>query len=65
MTARWAWRRAKRAEGAAQDARREAETSRQRLAHFREHIVEPIRAAGERNQFAAMIADSLREGHPK
>lgn len=57
------WRRRERAEAGAKAARREAETSRKRLAHVRENVVEPLRAAGQRNQFAVMIADSLREGH--
>lgn len=47
------------------EAQAEAERSQERLAYVREHVIEPITAAGQRNQFANMIRRSLIEGHPK
>ena len=44
-------------------AEREVEISRQRLADTRENVVEPLRAAAAHNNFAAIIAASLRQGH--
>jgi hypothetical protein len=46
-------------------ARAEADRSQERLAYVREHVVEPITAAGQHNQFADMIRRSLIEGHAK
>jgi hypothetical protein len=46
-------------------ARAEADRSQERLAYVREHVVEPITAAGQRNQFADMLRRSLIEGHSK
>lgn len=58
-------RRRRHREARLEEARAEHQLSRARLAHVREHIVEPLRRAGERNQFADMIRTSLMEGHGK
>lgn len=44
-------------------AEREVELSRQRLADTHERIVKPLKAAAAQNNFAALIAQSLRQGH--
>lgn len=46
-------------------AEREVELSRQRLAETRENVVEPLRRAAAANNFAAIIAASLTQGHRK
>lgn len=46
-------------------AEREVELSRQRLHDTRENVVEPLKAAAARNNFAAIIAASLAEGRRK
>lgn len=46
-------------------AQREVDLSRQRLRDTREQIVEPLKAAAERNNFALLIAQSLAQGHGK
>jgi hypothetical protein len=43
-------------------AEREVQLSRERLRDTRENVVEPLRAAAERNNFAALIAQSLAQG---
>jgi hypothetical protein len=43
-------------------AEREVELSRQRLRDTRENVVEPLRQAAAQNNFAALIAASLRPG---
>lgn len=44
-------------------AREEAEKSRRRLEAVRATVVDPIREAGVRNQFADMLRRSLEVGH--
>jgi hypothetical protein len=44
-------------------ARREAEESRQRLEQAREHVVAPLHERASRNQFADLIRMSLQGGH--
>ena len=44
-------------------AAREVELSRQRLRDTQENVVKPLQAAAERNNFAALIAASLTQGH--
>jgi len=44
-------------------AQREVELSRRRLRETQETVVKPLRAAAERNNFAALIAQSLAQGH--
>lgn len=46
-------------------AQREVDLSRQRLRDTREQIVEPLKAAAERNNFALLITQSLAQGHGK
>lgn len=46
----------------AQEAAGEARKSRIRHEAAREHVVEPLRRAGESDQFAQLIRDSLAEG---
>jgi hypothetical protein len=46
-------------------AEREVELSRQRLHDTREQVVKPLMAAAEQNNFAAIIAASLVQGHRK
>ena len=46
-------------------AEREVELSRQRLLDTRERVVKPLMAAAEQNNFAALIAASLVQGHRK
>jgi hypothetical protein len=46
-------------------AEREAELSRQRLRDAHEQVIEPLRGYAERNNFAALIRDSLVQGHRK
>ena len=46
-------------------AEREVELSRQRLRDTRENVVKPLMAAAEQNNFAALIAASLAQGHRK
>ena len=45
------------------DAEREVELSRQRLHDTRENVVKPLMAVAEQNNFAALIAQSLAQGH--
>jgi hypothetical protein len=45
------------------EAAREVELSRWRLDETRRKVVEPLRAAGDRNQFADLIRTSLINGH--
>jgi hypothetical protein len=44
-------------------AERELELSRQRLLDTHEQVVEPLKAAAARNNFAEIIAASLVQGH--
>ena len=44
-------------------AEREVELSRRRLRETHEQVVEPLRAAAAENNFAALIAASLVQGH--
>ena len=44
-------------------AEREVELSRQRLEDTHERVVKPLRAAAAENNFAALIAASLTQGH--
>jgi hypothetical protein len=44
-------------------AEREVELSRQRLLDTQENVVKPLRAAAAENNFAALIAASLTQGH--
>lgn len=44
-------------------ADREVQLSRDRLAEAHEQVIDPLRAAAERNNFATMIAQSLAKGH--
>ena len=44
-------------------AQREVELSRQRLHDTREQVVKPLMAVAEQNNFAAIIAASLTQGH--
>jgi hypothetical protein len=44
-------------------AEREVELSRRRLRDTHEQVVKPLRAAAEQNNFAALIAQSLTQGH--
>lgn len=46
-------------------AEREVELSRQRLRDTQENVVKPLMAAAEQNNFAALIAASLTQGHRK
>ena len=46
-------------------AQREVELSRQRLHDTREQVVKPLMAVAEQNNFAAIIAASLTQGHRK
>ena len=46
-------------------AEREVDLSRQRLHDTRENVVKPLMAAAEQNNFAALIAASLVQGHRK
>jgi hypothetical protein len=46
-------------------AEREVELSRQRLHDTRENVVKPLMAVAEQNNFAALIAASLVQGHRK
>ena len=46
-------------------AQREVELSRQRLHDTREQVVKPLMAVAEQNNFAAIIAASLAQGHRK
>ena len=46
-------------------AQREVELSRQRLADTHENVVKPLQAAAAQNNFAALIAASLAQGHRK
>lgn len=43
-------------------ARAEVDLSRERLEQAHREVVEPLRRAGNRNQFAELIRDSLLEG---
>ena len=45
------------------EAEREVELSRQRLRDTHERVVKPLRAAAAENNFAALIAASLTQGH--
>lgn len=56
------WRR-RRASAGVQAARDEAERSRQRLDHVRSQVVEPLREAARRNQFADMLRRAVAEGY--
>ena len=47
------------------EAQREVELSRQRLHDTRENVVKPLMTAAEQNNFAALIAASLTQGHRK
>lgn len=44
-------------------AQAEVDLSRERLAEARETVVKPLREFAEHNNFAALIAQSLAEGH--
>ena len=44
-------------------AQREVELSRQRLRDTQENVVKPLMAVAEQNNFAAIIAASLTQGH--
>lgn len=46
-------------------AQREVDLSRQRLRDTQEHVVKPLLAVAEQNNFAALIAASLAQGHRK
>jgi hypothetical protein len=46
-------------------AQREVDLSRQRLHETRENVVKPLMAIAEQNNFAAIIAASLVQGHRK
>ena len=46
-------------------AEREVELSRRRLHDTRENVVKPLMAVAEQNNFAALIAASLTQGHRK
>ena len=46
-------------------AEREVELSRERLHDTRENVVKPLMAVAEQNNFAALIAASLAQGHRK
>ena len=46
-------------------AEREVELSRQRLTETHERVVEPLKAAAARNNFAELIAASLVQGRGK
>jgi hypothetical protein len=46
-------------------AQREVELSRQRLRDTQENVVKPLMAVAEQNNFAAIIAASLAQGHRK
>lgn len=46
-------------------AEREVELSRRRLLDTRENVVKPLQAAAAQNNFAALIAASLAQGHRK
>ena len=47
---------------AAEHAEAEAELSQRRLESIRQHVVEPLRDAAERNQFSEMIRATLTNG---
>lgn len=42
-------------------ARAEAETSRRRLSHAREHVIKPLNRRADQNHFADLVRASLRE----
>lgn len=44
-------------------AAKEVELSRERLAETQEKVVKPLSRYAERNNFAALIAQSLAQGH--
>ena len=46
-------------------AEREVEMSRERLRDTRENVVKPLMAVAEQNNFAALLAASLTQGHRK
>ena len=54
--------RVEQARAQAEAAAREIELSRRRAESVRKHVIEPLRKAGEHNQFAAMIRTTLASG---
>ena len=52
-------------EARAHAAGQERDLSGQRLERAQREVIEPLRAAGERNRFAEMICKSLLEGYER